>query len=331
MSKQANPTIIGAFVLGAVLIALIGITVFTSGKWFTQKSEFVVYFNESVNGLSVGALVKMQGVPIGKVTDIQVQMDPETKRILTPVFIEIEHEKCEQLIQTKAFRRKQPIMQQLIDDGLRLQLQYTSLVTGKLYIESLLNPDSAMNLTHLNKDFAELPTIASNSQEVKKNISEAMREIQNIPFQDLFSELLIMIKNIKEITGSEDTRQAIHGLATTLAELQSILQTFNSHSESIAGYAEKTLLHSSNTLQKLDNATLPILDNIQATIENTNITLKRFQTSANSVGAVFNKNAQFQQNLNGTLTELRRSAKSLRLLADYLERHPEAIIRGKQN
>ncbi len=331
MSKQANPTIIGAFVLGAVVIALIGITVFASGQWFTQKSEFVVYFNESVNGLSVGALVKMQGVPIGKVTDIQVQLDPETKRILTPVFIEIEHEKCKQLLQFKELSRKQTIMEQLIADGLRLQLQYTSLVTGKLYIESLLKPDSPMNLTHLSSEYAELPTIASNSQAVKKSISDAMSEIQNIPFQELFAELLITIKNIKEITGSDETRQAIKSLATSLAELQSILQTFNKHSESIVGYAEKTLMHSSNTMQKLDNATTPILESVQATIDNTNITLKQFEASANSVGNVFNENAQFQQNLNGTLTELRRSAKSLRLLADYLERHPEAIIRGKKN
>jgi paraquat-inducible protein B len=57
MSKQANPTIIGVFVLGAVLIAILGITVFTSGKWFSEKSEFVIYFNESVNGLNVGALM----------------------------------------------------------------------------------------------------------------------------------------------------------------------------------------------------------------------------------------------------------------------------------
>ncbi len=331
MSKQANPTIIGAFVLGAIVIALIGITVFASGQWFTQKSEFVVYFNESVNGLSVGALVKMQGVPIGKVTDIQVQLDPETKRILTPVFIEIEHEKCQKLLQFKELSGKQTIMEQLITDGLRLQLQYTSLVTGKLYIESLLSPDTPMNLTHLNKDYTELPTIASNSQAVKKSISDAMNEIQNIPFQELFAELLITIKNIKEITGSAETRQAIKSLATSLAELQSILQTFNNHSESIAGYAEKTLLHSSNAMQKLDNATTPILESVQTTIDNTNITLKQFEASANSVGNVFNENAQFQQNLNGTLTELRRSAKSLRLLADYLERHPEAIIRGKKN
>ena len=330
MSKQANPTVIGVFVLGAMLIAILGITVFGSGKWFTEKSEFVIYFNESVNGLSVGALVKMQGVPIGKVTDIQVQMDPKTKRILTPVFIEIEHEKCKQLLQLKEFNHKQTVMEQLIDNGLRMQLQYTSLVTGQLYIESLLRPESAIKLTHLNKDFIELPTITSSSEEVQKNITDALKEIQNIPFQEVFSELLLMIKNIKQITGSDDTRQAIHGLATSLYELQGILTSFNQRSESMAIYAEKTLQHSSSTMQKLDNATGSLLEDVQKTLVNTNTTLEQFQLNANKVGEVFNKDAQLQQNLNITLNELKRSAKSIRLLADYLQRHPEAIIQGKK-
>ncbi|TXL16214.1 hypothetical protein BMR04_10485 [Methylococcaceae bacterium HT3] len=168
MSKQANPTIIGIFVLGAVCIALLGITVFTSGKWFSEKSEFVIYFNESVNGLSIGALVKMQGVPIGKVTDIHVQLEPEPRRILTPVFIEIDHEKCKLLLQFKEFNGDKTMMEQLIKNGLRMQLQYTSIVTGLLYIETLLKPDSPMTLTHLNKDYVELPAITSSSQEVKK-------------------------------------------------------------------------------------------------------------------------------------------------------------------
>lgn len=331
MSKQANPTIIGVFVLGAVLIAILGITVFTSGQWFTVKSRYVIYFNESVNGLSIGALVKMQGVPIGKVTDIKVELDPATKRILTPVFIEIDHEKCKQLLQLKDPASEKMAMEQLIKDGLRMQLQYTSLVTGQLYIESLLRPESKIKLTGLNKEFAELPAITSSSAEVQKNITDAIREFQNINIQGIAAEFLLAIKNIKEITGSDETRQAISALSVSLTQLQGILTTFNQHSESIVVNAENTLKYSSSTMRKLDNATLPLLENVQQTLANTDITLKQFQLSANSVGEAFNEDAQLQQNVNSTLNELRRSAKSLRLLTDYLQRHPEAIIQGKRN
>lgn len=330
MSKQANPTIIGVFVLGAVFIAVLGITVFSSGKWFTDKSEFVIYFNESVNGLSIGALVKMQGVPIGKVTDIQVQLHPETKHILTPVFIEIDHEKCWQILQLKESGNKQMLMEQLIKNGLRMQLQYTSLVTGQLYIESLLEPDVPAVLTHLNKDFAELPAITSSGKEVQKNITEALQELQNVPIQELFEEVLLTVKSIKRITDSDDTQQAIHALSVSMTELQGILTTFNQHSESIMVNAEKTLEHSSNAMQKLDNSIEPLVADAQQTLAQASKTLNELQSSANNIGAVFNEDAQLQQNMNSALVELQRAAKSLRFFTDYLERHPEALIQGKK-
>lgn len=329
MSKQASPTLIGLFVLGAVIIAILGITIFGSGKWFTEKSEFVVYFDESVNGLSKGALVKMQGVPIGKVTDIQVQLHPETRRILTPVFIEIDHEKCKLLLQFQD-NSEQTVMEQLIANGLRMQLQYTSLVTGQLYIETLLRPDVPVKLTKLNKKYIELPTITSSSQEVQKNVTDVIREIQNIPFQELFAEILVTVRNIKQLTGSDDTREAIHALSASLTELQGILTSFNKRSESMAAYAEKTLQYSSSSMQKLDNAVGPLLMDVQQTLANADGALEQFELSANSFGTVFNEDAQLQQNVNNTLNEIRRSAKSLRLLTDYLERHPEAILQGKK-
>ncbi|TXL15023.1 hypothetical protein BMR06_16245 [Methylococcaceae bacterium HT5] len=158
-----------------------------------------------------------------------------------------------------------------------------------------------------------------------------MREIQNINIRELFAELLVTVRNFKEITGSEDTRMAIHGLSTSLVELQGILASFNQRSESIALHTERTLKYSSSIMKKMDLAVEPLFADMQQTLANTDMTLKQFQLSANSVGEAFNKDAQLQQNLNSTLIELRRSAKSMRFLADYLERHPESLIQGKHN
>jgi len=331
MSKQANPTVIGVFVLGAVFIALLGITVFTSGKWFTEKSEFVIYFNESVNGLNVGALVKMQGVPIGKVTDIQVQLHPETKQILTPVFIEIDHAKCQQILQLKEAGNKQMLMEQLVKNGLRMQLQYTSLVTGQLYVQSLLQQDTPVILTGLNKDYAELPAIVSSSVQVQKSIADIMRDIQAIPFQELFSELLITVKNIKQITGSKETKLAIRNLSTSLAELQEILKSVKPHAKAIALNAEGTLLRSNRLMRKLEGAVDPLLVEVRQALANTNQTLLSIQNSAKSADGLLHEDAPLQQNLNRTLDEIQRSAKSLRLLTDYLEQHPEALLQGKKD
>jgi paraquat-inducible protein B len=184
---------------------------------------------------------------------------------------------------------------------------------------------------HLNEGYAELPAITSSSQEVQKNITDAIREIQNIPFQALFAELLVTVKNIKQLTGSNDTKQAIHDLAKSLVEIKGIMRTFNQHSESIATHAENTLKHSSNAMAKLDQGVEPLLADAHLTLASSRQMLQQFQSSADSIGEVFNKDAQLQRNLNRALIELRRSAKSLRLLADYLERYPEALIKGKRH
>ncbi len=331
MSKQANPTVIGVFVLGAVCIALVGITVFTSGKWFTEKSEFVIYFNESVNGLNVGALVKMQGVPIGKVTDIQVQLHPQTKQILTPVFVEIDHAKCQQLLPFKQSGNNKMLMEQLVKNGLRMQLQYTSLVTGQLYVQSLLRPESPAILTGLNENYAELPAIASSSVQVQNSIADAMQDIQTIPFKELFSELLIVVKNIKQITGSEETKQVITDLATSMSELQEILNSVKPHAKAIALNAKETLQRSNQLMYKLEGAVDPLVLEIKQALANTNQTLLSMQKSANSADGLLHEDGHLQQNLNRTLDEIQRSARSLRLLTDYLEQHPEAVLQGKKD
>ncbi|MDF1584026.1 MAG: MlaD family protein [Methyloprofundus sp.] len=331
MSKQANPTVIGVFVLGAVFIALVGLTVFTSGKWLTEKSQFVIYFNESVNGLNVGALVKMQGVPIGKVTDIQVQLHPQSKQILTPVFIEIDHAKCQQLLPFKESANKKMLLEQLVKNGLRMQLQYTSLVTGQLYVQSLLRPDTPEILTGLNENYTELPAIASNSAEVQNSIADVMQDIRAIPFKELFAELLMAVKNIKQITGSEETKQVMTDLATSMAQLQDILKSVKPHAKAIALNAEQTLQRSNQLMYKLEGAVDPLVLEVRQALANTNQTLLSMQKSANSADDLLHEEGHLQKNLNRTLDEIQRSAKSLRLLTDYLEQHPEALLHGKKD
>ena len=299
MSKQANPSVIGAFVIGALLITVIGLTAFSSGQWLTKKSQFVIYFNESVNGLSVGALVKMQGVPIGKVIDIQVQLSPNSQRILTPVFIEIDHEKCSQFMAIGNLESQQALMTRLMKEGLRMQLQYTSLVTGQLYVETLLRPESPIKLTHLNDDFIELSAVTSSSQEVQKNVTEAIRGIQNIPFETLSAEVILALKNINQLIGSEDMRQSVRSLARALKSAESILQKVDKKAEKITTELQGTLHYSHRAMKKIDALAEPLLE-------------------------------ELPENLNATLDEIRRSAQSLRLLADYLEQHPESLIRGKR-
>ena len=93
MNKKISPTLIGAFVIGAIALLVIAIIVFGSGRLFRQTREFVLYFETSVNGLRVGAPVKFKGVEIGSVKNIVLQLEKDTQVARIPVIIEIDLEK----------------------------------------------------------------------------------------------------------------------------------------------------------------------------------------------------------------------------------------------
>lgn len=90
MSKQVSPVLIGAFVLGAVAVLVLGVLVFGGQQWFAPRNRVIVYFDSSVNGLSIGAPVKLKGVTIGKVSDVLVEYDKANNKVLTPVVMEVD-------------------------------------------------------------------------------------------------------------------------------------------------------------------------------------------------------------------------------------------------
>src|SRR5262245_54144047 len=90
MARKPNPTLLGGFVLGAVVLAVAGLVVFGGGKFFRSTQAWVAYFDESIKGLSVGAPVTFRGVKVGSVTDVRVVLDQKGDQVRTPVVFEIE-------------------------------------------------------------------------------------------------------------------------------------------------------------------------------------------------------------------------------------------------
>src|SRR5260370_3975529 len=89
MARQPKKTVIGAFVVGAVALATVAITVFGSGKFFQKRSPFVMFFDGSTTGLSVGSPVEVRGVWVGQVTKIAAVFDPQGLSLAIPVYIQI--------------------------------------------------------------------------------------------------------------------------------------------------------------------------------------------------------------------------------------------------
>ena len=129
MSKPANKTMIGLFVLGAIALVVVAIVTLGSGKLFKRTTTAVCYFEGSVGGLNEGSPVVFRGVKIGTVKDIAFRFDPKKVHVTIPVFIELEQRRKgvtkEEIVDT---------YKQLIDRGLKAQLEMQSIVTGQLQV-----------------------------------------------------------------------------------------------------------------------------------------------------------------------------------------------------
>ena len=170
MSKQANPATIGAFVVGAVVLLALGFIVFGGSQIFATKIRYVALFDEPTNGLRVGANVLLNGVRIGYVSDIDLLIDEHTFQTETQVTLEI---LTEDYIMTRNGDPIESAFASFIDHdvlvneaGLRATLEVESFVTGQLRVELLFRPDTAPILRSADPPYPEIPTIASNTQEI---------------------------------------------------------------------------------------------------------------------------------------------------------------------
>jgi len=139
MSKQPNKTVIGAFVVGAIVLLTAGVLIFGSGKFLEKTNLYVLYFQGSVKGLNVGSPVMFRGVKVGSVKDISLKYEPKDLTMFIPVIVEIEQGKFQPVSGAEKLERRS--VEELIEYGLKGQLKLLSVVTGQLMIRSSISTE----------------------------------------------------------------------------------------------------------------------------------------------------------------------------------------------
>ena len=319
-SKRASPTLIGVFVLGALAIALAGLAVFGSGKLFRRTAQFVMVFGGSVNGLSVGAPVKFRGVQVGSVIQILLSLPGMTlPELRIPVVIEIDQDLVSKL--GGMINPAEPTsFAALIDEGLRAQLQLESIVTGVLFVELDLFPGSPVNLYLPTGEsgYLEIPTQPTLLQEASQTGADLIAKLRDVDFDGLVTSIRDAARSVGDLAGSPELRQtlvaareAMVSARDTLTEIRPRIPQFASGVDSASNRLQGSLKRFDATLGSLDTA------------------LGSLDTTLGSVNRLVDPSAPLVYQLTTTLTDLGTAAKSVRELADYLDRNPSAIITGR--
>jgi paraquat-inducible protein B len=327
MSKQASKTLIGAFVLGALVLIVAGVVVFGSGKFFRKVTKDVMFFEGSVKGLQIGAPVMFRGVQIGHVTNIVLEVNAKNLTAFIPVYTEIYPQKIVPIEDNPSFDQR--YLQALIEKGLRAQLQLQSFVTGQLMVNLDFYPNTPIRLVGLEKNYHEIPTIPSSLEQLTKSLEE-------LPLKEIADRLNKTLSGINRLVNSRDLQASIGSLNQLLKNSDALVKHLNTEVGPIASdikgtsdAARATLEQLEKTLRFDEGAPGQIASSIEETLSAANDTLKETRKAVENINGIAVQNANLGYEIDRTLEQISELSRSMRVLADYLERHPEALLRGK--
>jgi paraquat-inducible protein B len=229
MSRKVNKTVIGIFVVGALVLLMIAIVVFGSGELFKKTNKFVLYFDGSVKGLAIGAPVMFRGVSIGTVKDISLIYDSKAGTITLPVIVEIEQGRIKG---TPSFGDLGGD-KRMIALGLRGNLEVQSFLTGQLMISFDFYPDKPAKLRGIVNQYPELPTLPTSP-----DISEIMNEI---PIKEIAKNLEDATKGINKLVNSSAIPRSLYDLQNTLQETKEAMHSVSLLTEYLELHPEALL------------------------------------------------------------------------------------------
>ena len=316
MSEKPHTVAIGAFVLGALLIAL-SIALFLLGSGFGKNEKVVMVFDGSVKGLNVGAPLALRGVTVGQVTDVEVLLDTNSVDFLMVVEADLISENIH-------FKGKESddLREELLRRGLRAQLNTQSLLTGLLYIELDFHPGSELKLADIDSPHFQFPTVPTDLERIA-------RKLQDIDPSKLIDDLNNIAKDINSLVSSAE----FQGLPASLSRaLDSMTKLSEQLQQQVASSGPKldTVLDEAATTVASANTELPKLSAlVQSNLEVLDEAIVAFEKMMSGVDGLVSSDSETIYRLNKALQEVARAGKSVQSLAVTLENEPEALIKGK--
>jgi paraquat-inducible protein B len=316
MKTRASVRLVGAFVLGALALAIVAVAVLGSGRLFRKSHSFILVFRGNVNGLRVGAPVKIKGVKIGSVTDIELQLVPGLESVANsqgeiqiPVLIEIDQSR---IIRGASDLTISEDVRRAVRHGLRGQLAMESFVTGILYIDLDIHPGAPEHYAMpSNSALQEIPTLKTTFEQAQSAAAKIVSQLDKIQLDQLVATANQTIAAVGDLARSRDIRSALRSLnqtATSLGDTARSIRDLTEHIDRQVGPMAASIEKGSHDIDVAVQKAEAALDHIRAGLEPDSPLVYRADQALENVSA---------------------AARSLRELGDYLQRNPSALVRGR--
>jgi paraquat-inducible protein B len=241
---------------------------------------------------------------VGKVIEFHLEFDPASKKFRIPVTAEIEFERIRLTSGSYDQYGKGALMPEFVARGLRAQLRSASLLTGQLMIALDFFPNAPPASVVSTDTYPKLPTVPNELENITRSVSRTLDKIADLPLDDVVRDLRQILQSVQEITGSPEIKESVKSLNKAIVAIEHLTRD-------------------------ADTQMGPLLTSLRQASDAADSALKRASATLASATAGYGGDSRIHGDLSDLLRQLQETAKSVRVLANFLEQHPEALVRGK--
>ncbi|MEI6860901.1 MAG: MlaD family protein [Verrucomicrobiota bacterium] len=331
MKTKLSPSVIGLFVLGALLLAGIGLVSFGNVSLFTKPERFVVYFDESVHGLDLGSPVKFRGVRIGRVADIRVRYDAAKQHSEIEVVCEFSRDTINDAAGGAINIADHAVLKKFVDEGLRAQLGILGFATGLLYVElDFFNARQfpPTRSAFADKTYASVPAVRSKSVELQASIFEVLAKLKDVDIAALAREVTGLVTDVRRQFNALDLPQLVSESTQTVRAVR-VIASDPAWQTALAN-ANSAITDLRNVIARMDGQVGPTVENLNAVFTQAKAAVDSFNAAALTVRQFITAQQGLGADADIAVRRLAEAADAVRRLAEFLERNPAALITGSK-
>lgn len=340
MTKKANSTRIGAFVVLSFLLLITGIVILGGGKFFSNKNTAIVYFEGSLQGLNVGAPVAYRGITIGEVKEIQIDINADTYQIIVPVLINLNPTK---IIKVEGRDKKETkndintFLKTMCNRGLRASLKSQSLLTGKLYIDLSIQEDSKAIYHDKGGKYLEIPTVPSEMQQMTQAMQSLNFQDLAVKFSRTMDALEKMSTSLEKTLNSETSQKELAIFFSSLDSFHSILakvdenllpviNKFGTSLDKVSQLSD----NSNQMIGHINGQIEPFFTRLDTTTDDVGVAMQAIESLMKNLEQSTATDSPLHYQLTESIIELGKAAKSIRLFTESLDRNPQRLLFGAE-
>lgn len=313
----------------ALIVAMI--LYFGSANFLNRSTQFILFFDQSVNGLTVGSPVKFRGVPVGAVTRIMIRADGQSEdSTAIPVIIQINRSRLENDLGVPSAVLDTNWMQSSLDRGLVAQLNLESFITGQLFVEFSFDPKRAqaakIHLLEVN-GMVEVPTLNSSLDQITADVAQIINDFKALDLQKLNTNINALLVSATTQLDDLNSKEIGRSIAAAADEIQSFVGSdeFQSSVVAVRGAFEEVR----DTAKSFNLTDGPLVKTIEHWTAQITETLDSLDNMTRDASALLQPDSNLRFEFETMLRELGRAARSIRLLSEYLERNPNSLLTGR--